>query len=225
VALALHGAAIAAIIFMTIPLFNASTNWFTVGFRYGTEKFGFMITGTGTWNIAKMQETYKPFDTWYESPSDLVTVPAFISKEPLTYRTVSLILYGVCLVICGIGAAIQSRRRRPSMRLLVAIVAPWVCFYMLLPQMHGRYLMWAAGLSALLAGVSAGMAIFGVIISCVSWMNIVENQYIFEPQYDPSGLRTLQALDPHVGWMVLLIMGIFLWVSVTPDRARSGLEL
>jgi hypothetical protein len=221
VALALHGGAIAAIIFMTIPLFNASSNWYTVGFRYGTEKFNFAINPSDAWNIGKMQQTYQPFDTSYSLPSDTVITVPLLSKDPLTYRTVSLILYGACLVICGIGAAMHSRRRRPSMRFFVAIVTPWVCFFMLLPQMHGRYLMWAAGLSALLAGVSAGMTILGILISCVSWMNIAANQYASQPQYDPSGLRTLQALDPHVGWMVLLIMGIFLWTAVTRDRARS----
>ncbi len=209
----IHAAAIAAVIFLTIPYFNADSAWFTSGFKYGTEKFGDMITGTGTWNIAKMQQVYAIFGYTFNTPDDAVTLP--LAGKVVTYRTAALIVYGVCLLIAGAGAAIHSRKRSPNTRFLVAMVAPWICFFMILPQMHGRYLMWAAGLSALLAGVSVGMALLGLLVTAVSWMNIVENQYMFQPGYDPDGLRTLQSLDPHVGWMVLLIMLIYLYVAVT----------
>ena len=98
------------------------------------------------------------------------------------------------------------------------MATPWLCAFMLLPQMHGRYTIWAAGLSALLAGVSIGMALLGVLLSIIATMGIIENQYSFVPNYDPDTLRNLRNLDPHVGWALLLIMGIFLYISATPRR-------
>jgi hypothetical protein len=49
-------------------------------------------------------------------------------------------------------------------------------------------------------------------------MGIIENQYTFVPNYNPDTLHNLRNLDPHVGWALLLIMGIFLYISATPRR-------
>ena len=210
-------AAMWALIFLaTLKYFHADTAWYTVGFKYGTEKYGDMMAGNGVWNIAKMQQTYAFNGVSWNDPSDPLALP--LINKVVTYRAATFIVYGVCLLICAIGAALHSHRRRPDTRFLAAIAAPWVCFFVVLTQMHGRYLMWGAGMCSLLAGVSPGMALLGVLVSVISTLGTLENQLDFAPSYAPDWLRDLQAIDPHVGWMLLLIAMILLYVAVAPSR-------
>jgi hypothetical protein len=220
----LYAAVLAAIVLATIPMFGADTAWYTIGFKYGTEKFGDMMAGNGVWNIAKMQQTYALGGVTFNDPADPLTLP--IIHKVVTYRTASVMVYGVCLLICAIGAAMHSRRRRPHTRFLVAIAAPWVCFFVVLTQMHGRYLMWGAGMCALLAGESVGLALLGVLVSIISTLGTLQNQLDFAPRFAPDLLRDLQAVDPHLGWMTLLIAMILLYASVHPERRRysDGVE-
>jgi hypothetical protein len=204
---------VAALILATIPLFNTDTAWYTIGFKYGTEKYQDMMAGNGVWNIAKMQQTYALGGTVFSTPSDELTLP--IIGKVVTYRTASVIVYGICLLICSIGAAVHGRRRKPDTKFLVAIAAPWVCFFVVLTQMHGRYLMWGAGMCSLLAAESVGLALLGVIVSIISTLGTLQNQLMFTPSYDPDLLRDLQSIDPHVGWATLLIALILLYVSVS----------
>jgi hypothetical protein len=208
-----YGGVLSGAVLLTMPVFGADSNWYTIGFKYGTEKFDTMITGTGAWNIAKMQQVY--FSS-YDRPDDPFQIP--FTQTIITYKTATLILYGVTVLLCAAGAAFHARRRRPDTRFLAAMATPWLCAFMLLAQMHGRYTIWAAGLSALLAGVSVGMALLGVLLSLIATMGIIENQYTFVPNYNPDTLHNLRNLDPHVGWALLLIMGIFLYISATPRR-------
>src|SRR5262249_24393032 len=139
-----YALAITATILATIPLFNASGTWYTRGYMYVTERFGDMISGTGTYNLPALMQSYFRWPSSNEAPAYL----PFIDK-PFTFRQQMSVIYGICIALVGIGAAINFRRR--DARFLVAMVAPWVIMYCLLPQMMGRYLVWGAAASALLA--------------------------------------------------------------------------
>ena len=62
------------------------------------------------------------------------------------------LLYLGALVLCSLGAARHERRRDP--RVLIALATPWLLMFALLGQMHERYLLWGAVLSAVALGVS-----------------------------------------------------------------------
>ena len=150
---------------------------------------------------------------WPRYYTDPVFLPVGTS---IRFTLMTRIVYGFSMFLCGIGAALQDRRR--DVRFLAAVAAPWLLFFMILTQMHGRYSIWAAGILAILAGVNFGMATLGVIVSLISWMGIVENQLLISPNWSPRTLQTLQQVDPAPGWALLLIAGILLYVSLT----RSG---
>ncbi|HEX8341213.1 MAG TPA: hypothetical protein VF624_09915, partial [Tepidisphaeraceae bacterium] len=199
----------AVAVMLTIPLFGSSSTWYTMGFAYGTQKFGHMLTGSGSWNLPAMLRTY--FE-WGSNPNALVAVPVIGTQ--VSAHTMMRASYAVALLLCAIGAAVQSARR--DTRFLVAVAAPWLVCFMLMTQMHGRYSVWAAGLSALLAGVSVGMALLGVLVAVVAWLGIVQNQYIFVPRYDPQTLALLERLDPHLGLVLALAAGIYLYTALAP---------
>jgi hypothetical protein len=198
-------------VFLSIPMLGASDAWFTVGFKHGTEKFATMMVGNGAYNVPRMLIVY---DRWPKDPTQLVKLPGMASQ--LRFDYVMRAVYGLVVLICGIGAAWQARRR--DARFLSAMVAPWVCFPLLLTQMHGRYLVWGAAMSALLAALGVGPALLGLLVSLIALMGIVQNQYLFVPDYDPETLRSIQALDPHIGWATLLVAAILVYLAVTPGH-------
>jgi len=201
--------AIGMFILLLMPLFDASAAWFTYGFEYGTEKYDFMVTGSGAFNVPKMLRVYCD---WPQKVSDPVTLGLLGAQ--VTFTTFTRIVYGICLALCGIGAAVHDGRREA--RFLASMVAPWLLFFMILTQMHGRYSIWAAGLSALLAGVGSGMALLGVLVSIVSLLGMVENQLLFSRDWSPGTLELLRNCDPGLGWVLVLSALIYLYVAVIP---------
>jgi hypothetical protein len=199
---------IAVQIALMIPLFHASANWYRFGFEYGTEKFAFMVTGSGAYNVPRMMQVYLQ---WPHSTDE----PVRFLGTTVTFTQATRIIYAFFLILCGIGAAIHDQRRES--RFLASMVAPWLLFFVILTQMHGRYTIWAAGISALLAGVGPGMALLGVIVSVVSWLGIVQNQLLFSRDWSPDTLSLLGRADPSLAWILVLAALIYLYYAVMPE--------
>jgi hypothetical protein len=196
-------------IFLCMPYFQAGSAWYRIGFVYGTEKFETMVTGSGAYNIPRMMEVYRQ---WPRETTDPVDIP--FTHITVTFTWLTRIIYAIALALCGFGAAMQDRRR--DTRFLTAMVAPWLLFFLILTQMHGRYPIWAAAMGSLLAGVSLGMSLLGVIVSLVAWMGIVENQLLFTPFWSITTIAQFRRLDPAVGFLFVLIAAIYLYTAVTP---------
>lgn len=207
-----HGYMLAAAVavFMMMPLFNASSEWFTAGFEYSTQKI-MMTAVPGTFNLPSI--LVESFD-WPNEPNFTVTLP-LIGRE-IVFRHLMLWLYLACLILCSIAAAVHDRRKDP--RFLLAVVTPWLCFFVILTQMNNRYLMWAAGFSALLAGVDLGMALLGCIVSLIGWTAIAAGMNTHLSLGEPEHIRMFQALTPHLAWVLILAMLIYLYVAIRPRR-------
>lgn len=208
--------ACALVILSTLWLGLASKAWFTLGFVYGTQKFENMFTGSGSWNVPAMLIEYLQWDRRIDpdNPDDVVRL-WWIGKTVSTHTTLRTI-YFLTLIWCGLAAAIQHYRK--DTRLLVALATPWLTMFMLMPQMHGRYSVWAAGACALLAGESLGLALLGVLVSVVAALGIVENQLLFRQDWWPDLILLLRRVDPHLGWVLLTAMGVQLYVALLPRR-------
>jgi hypothetical protein len=205
------------VILAVMPLFQASSNWYELGFKYGTEKFDFMLVGNGAYNVPRMLQMY-----WRWSPQTTEDVKLPFVNESVTFTHLMRIIYFITLLLCGVGAAMHQRRR--DARFLVAIVAPWLLFFMILTQMHGRYDIWAAAICPLLAGAGMGLAFLGVIVSIVACMGIIHNQLLFSRDWSPDTLQWLNHVDPAPGLLLLLIAGILLYLAVVPRGRRDGME-
>jgi hypothetical protein len=203
---------VGVVLILLMPVYGGSTSWFDVGFQGGAAKYETMLTGNGTYNIpALFSRTFR----WPQSVEDVTTLPVI---GMVNYRQFASIVYGACLLLCGIGAAVNARRG--DRRFLVAMAAPWVLFYILLPQMHGRYLIWGAAMSALLAAESVGLGLLGMIISIIAALGMITNQYNFETGWDPANYQRLMSIRPHLGWMLLLAGAILLYLAIVPRTFR-----
>ena len=90
----------------------------------------------------------------------------------ITLQWTLRLLYLVALALCARGLARHLRDRDP--RVLIAIAAPWLLMFALLGQMHERYLMWGAVVSAVALGVSVRLSIIHFILSAASTAMIVQ---------------------------------------------------
>jgi hypothetical protein len=201
---------------------GGSFAWLKVGFLYGSEHYPYLV-----------------ISSCYNLPS-LLSKLGWSLKDPfwsvhfgsldfhLTLQWTLRLLYLGALAICAYGAARQVRDRDP--RVLIAITAPWLLMFALLGQMHERYLVWGAVVSAVALGVSLRLSIIHFIVSAASTAMIVHVMLI-----DKKLEATLWAIDllkhirPYASALVLACVAVYLWNTLrmpvfrrrTPRRAES----
>jgi hypothetical protein len=183
---------------------GGSFAWLKVGFLYGSEHYPYLV-----------------ISSCYNLPS-LLSKLGWSLKDPfcsvdlgsldfhLTLQWTLRVLYLGALTVCAYGAARQVRDRDP--RVLIAITAPWLLMFALLGQMHERYLVWGAVVSAVTLGVSLRLSIIHFIISAASTAMIVHVMLI-----DKKLEATLWAIDllkhtrSYAAVLVLACVAVYLW--------------
>ena len=203
---------VAVAILLMMPLFEASTAWFWQGFVYGPNREPFMH-GPATNNLPAILQTYLrwPNSAFFKVWGDM------------EMQQLMGMVYGICLLLCGIGAAIQYRRR--DTRFLIAMFLPWLLFFLLLTNVRGRYIVWAAAMSALLPGSGVGMTLLGILVTVIATLETMQAQSIVNRTYyaiaPPDWMHYVTALEPHLGWPLLLIAGISLYYTMTPRTSAT----
>jgi hypothetical protein len=193
--------------FVIAAFTGGSFAWLRVGFLYGSEHYPYLV-----------------ISSCYNLPS-LLSKLGWSLKDPfwsahigsldfnLTLQWTLRLLYLGALTVCAYGAARQVRDRDP--RVLIAITAPWLLMFALLGQMHERYLVWGAVVSAVALGVSLRLSIIHFIISAASTAMIVHVMLI-----DKKLEATLWAIDllkhirPYASVLVLACVAVYLWNSL-----------
>jgi hypothetical protein len=183
---------------------GGSFAWLRVGFLYGSEHYPYLV-----------------ISSCYNLPS-LLSKLGWSLKDPfwsvhfgslgfyLTLQWTLRLLYLGALAVCASGAARQVRDRDP--RVLIAITAPWLLMFAQLGQMHERYLVWGAVVSAVALGVSLRLSIIHFIISAASTAMIVHVMLI-----DKKLEATLWAIDllkhirGYASVLVLACVAVYLW--------------
>src|SRR5438034_3793305 len=143
---------------------GGSFAWLQVGFLYGSEHYPYLV-----------------ISSCYNLPS-LLSKLGWSLKDPfcsvhfgslafhVTLQWTLRLLYLGALSLCAYGAARQVRDRDP--RVLIAITAPWLLRFALLGQMHERYLLWVAVISAVALVVILRLSHIHLIIK-VAFMSTI----------------------------------------------------
>jgi hypothetical protein len=125
--------------------------------------------------------------------------------------------------------------------MLVALVTPWLMFFLFPVQIQERYLLYASGAAACCIGESVGMALLGFVVTVSSaimhlirmmdWETADLNAFgqnlnrefprIFSPNSGQLMLQYLQAMVPDLGWGLLIVGMIFLYLSFLPSRSKA----
>ena len=201
---------------LAIVTFNlgAKFSWWDIGFWYGTQRHPEMQLGNEALSSfgSILNERYG----WGSQDSvGTLTVPFSNGPIDLNLHFALGLLYGLMILVCCIGAAIQMRRNDP--RFLVAVAAPYVLFPILLPQMSARYFCLPAALSTLMVGVSVPMALTCLVLTFVGLATVLVRRPDLA-QLAPQTYRLVRPMHPDMGWMMLLIALIYVIFSVAPSR-------
>ncbi len=214
-ALYTSAAAIGVALLLCMPWFGASHYWLDIGFGYGLRHHADRLVASLSASlpaILSMKYEWQPDDSLFGMPI----------KAALTA------MYVIGLVGCAIGAAIQYRRN--SARFLVAIVAPWLLFYTLMPQMHGRYLIYAAAVGSVLVVLGTGGVLIDLALIAVALMTTLHpmlhagaDRESFpggDSFWNDHGAQIFQFCSkslPDVGWAMLFLAGMLLYLSIKPS--------
>jgi hypothetical protein len=236
----LFAGAVTAALLLCIPFFHASTGWFTIGWCFGTYQWESMVMGLTDnipgWLVNRFPWSFNDHESLL---SEVWSIPAgalgFWPQEDIGINRKMLFagIYGLTLVLCAWGAA--RHLRRGDRRFLVAMVAPWVLFFVILGQMHERYLLWGAALSAALVAVDAGYLLLHLFLTAASWVQIVNILMLQHARYGgdvrgPAAGATISArlcsrlyywsnaTHPDLAWAIAAAAGLLLYQAVAWRR-------
>ena len=195
-------------VFVIGAITGGSFAWLEVGFIYGTEHYPYLF-----------------ISSCYNLPSLLAKVgwslkDSFLSAHfgslhlHITLQWTLRLLYLVALALCTRGLARHLRDRDP--RALIAIAAPWLLMFALLGQMHERYLMWGAVVSAVALGVSVRLSIIHFILSAASTAMIV-HVMLTDKKLEATlpTIDVLKHIRPYGSIVVLTCVAVYLWETIS----------
>jgi hypothetical protein len=175
--------------------------------------------------------------------------PAMITNQLWGWPTASLdvtakmlfnTIYIIALILSGIAIGLQARRG--DRRMLVALTTPWIMFFLIPVQIQERYLLYASGAAACCIGDSVGMALLGLLMTFCSTIMHIACMMMFEtadldrlgrnlaksfprlctPEAGHTLKRYIDGTHPDMGWGVLVIGMIFMYMSFMPSKRRSA---
>jgi len=233
-----------------ITLFHGGTGWWDCAISYGSSHWPYMVTGPAS-NLPAIFQLRFGWDREVDQIAFTLPAihrhwPSFIAAKfgwpatdlDVTAKMLFNSIYGVMLVLSGIAIGLQARRN--DRRMLVALVTPWIMFFLFPVQIQERYLLYASGAAACCIGDSVGMALLGFSLTLFSavmhtirlldWHTADLAGFgqnlstafprIFSPQSGQTMLQYLQAMHPDMGWGILTVGMVFLYLSFMPSRRR-----
>lgn len=200
---------------------GGSFAWLQVGFLYGSEHYPYLVISS-CYNLASLLSKLG-----WSLKDPFCSVHFGLLDFRLTLQWTLRLLYLGALTVCAYGAARQVRDRDP--RVLIAITAPWLLMFALLGQMHERYLVWGAVVSAVALGVSFRLSIIHFIISAASTAMIVHVMLI-DKKLEPTlwTIDLLKHIRPYASVLVVACVAVYLWntlpMPVFQRRAARSVE-
>jgi hypothetical protein len=187
---------------------GGSFAWLQIGFIYGTEHYPYLFISS-CYNLPSLLSKVG----WSLKDSFLSAHFGSLHLHLTLQWTLRLVYLGA-LALCAHGLARHLRDRDP--RVLIAIAAPWLLMFALLGQMHERYLMWGAVVSAMAFGVSVRLSIIHFIISIASTAMIVHVMLIDKKlQATLPTIDVLKHIRPYGSVVVLSCVAVYLWDTLS----------
>jgi hypothetical protein len=210
---------------LVTPLCGASTAWLEVGLMYGTRHWKQLYWCQASNLGSILQERFGWRYRGENSTLDLAEYVPYIEPNVVPIRDVMTWAFVICLALCTVGLVLHHRRR--DLGFFYALAAPWLLAYAILPQMIERYLMWPAVLFAAAAGVRVGGLLMYLVLSLGAWIMMVHYMLRLTPASTPERQEWFQVLQrtfPGMGWGVVLLAGVALYLSLRPSSRRVMAE-
>ena len=212
--------------------FNGSYSWEQIGWAYGSVRHDqIQMSRNNLSNLTSILsqsygwDIHDPLGTLHlnlKTPGPWRLGPFAIPMVDRTWsidfdvKSAMALLYGVCLFIASAAAALHHRRN--DRRFLVALVAPWIIFPIVMCQMGDRYTVWACALSCAMVAVSLELSLLHLLLTVVSFAMVTRQLVNFESSRWPQLFQFTTPWFPGMGWLMTLIAAIFLFASLIPSR-------
>lgn len=203
---------------LCVPLFSGSMAWYTVGLEYGTRHWKVLAWCRAANLGAILQQRYRW--KWADTLDLADYLPLLSTPWVVEIRALMIGGYVAALVLCAVALARHARWHNRSF--LFALTAPWVLMFALLPQMIDRYLVWAVATSAAVAAISIrGLLLYGAL-TVLAWMMMALWMFHHARQaaMSQAWLKVLAGAYPDIGWAVITLAGVSLYLAIAPDRRR-----
>jgi hypothetical protein len=231
---------------LSILLFHGGDGWLKCTFAYGLDHWPYMIQGL-TSNIPAVLEqrfgwSHEAQDTAFTLPAIHRDWPALLVNHQLwpavdwdiSAKTLFDSIYIIFLILSGVAVGIQARRN--DRRMLMALVTPWLLFFLIPVQIHERYLVFGAGAAACAIGADVGAFFLWLLLSLCSSVMLVNVLFhgrpngidefgqnlntlaprLFSPDSGQTISQTLAATHPDIAWALVVVALIFLYISIVP---------
>ena len=194
--------------FVVGVLTDGSFAWLQIGFIYGSEHYPFLFISS-CYNLPSLLDSFGlslKSPIWsYEFGSRYIAI---------TPQWTLRLVYLGALAVCALGMARHWRNRDP--RGLMAIALPWLVMFAVLGQMHERYLMWGAVLSAVALGVSIRLSVIHFVISIASTAMIAHVMLVDKKLDATVGvINFLDDVRPYASILVVAAVAVCLWEGIS----------
>ncbi|MEI6350078.1 MAG: hypothetical protein WCP06_03110 [Verrucomicrobiota bacterium] len=198
---AVYGIVLALAAFLAGSWLGGSYAWLRIGFLYGMRHYPYMVMGEAN------------------------NLPSILADQGWTLESVIFglslqrllrLFYLAALILCAWKLARYERDN--SARTLLALFAPWVFMFTLLPQMHERYLLWGAALGAAAVGVSVSLTLLHLVLSLLSTSMIGYVMLRQNPNFAPALFQWQRQHQALFDWLVVGSTVFLLWALIRKSR-------
>jgi len=205
--------AIACTLFAAAYLFAGDFGWARVGFLYAADHYQAMHMGPVN-NLSRLLHDYYKWELY-----DVVgTLPGM--NKPLTIQILLRGIFYLLLALCAFAAARAARNR--SARVLVCMSAPFALMFAFLPQMHERYLLYAAAVSVIGIGASISMGLLHIVTTLLATSMILACMIGQNSTFAPRLIQVLNQSQPGMSWAVIGMALIYLVAGLFPGRMQHA---
>ena len=190
--------------FIIAAFTGGSFAWLEIGFLYGTKHYPYLFISS-CYNLASLLAA-----AGWSLKDDLLSAHVGSVHFHLTIHWALRLLFLGAIALCARGAARHLRDR--DTRVLIAIATPWLLMFALLGQMHERYLVWGAVVSAVALGVNMRLSVIHFIISAASTAMIVHVMLV-DKKLDPTlrAIDVLHDIRPYASVLMLVCVAFYFW--------------
>lgn len=191
----------AAALALCVPLFSGDLAWVRIGWLYGSHHYPMLRKGRAL-NLPALLEV------WF---------PQWEGRLLPGVRLALVATFAAGLAACARTAVRTSRTADP--RLLACLAAPWVLLYAVMPQMHERYFVFAAAITAAPAVLIPGYVLLHLAITALALLAMIPLKFL------PAWIIAPGAdLRQEVSWMAVVCAAVSLTVALWRRDPENRLE-
>ncbi|MGF1632281.1 MAG: hypothetical protein ACFCVE_00385 [Phycisphaerae bacterium] len=199
--------------------YDGSWAWYQIGFAYPNVHYEVLAMGPTSNLPAILAQHFG-----WQLKDVVFTLPLGNLAPPfdVKMKTLLAVAYAVTLLLCGQAAAAHDRAA--SAGLLLAVGVPWLLAFTLLPQMHERYLVWAAWAGCCFAILGVGHLLLHAAVSLLAFVMIWHQLIAVSRQAEafPMSFAAVQGSHPGIGWALVVLAGVALYMALVPPRQKAS---